>query len=146
MFGNLMLKRRVECAKRNCNAIRCFGLIGPGKAGAALRTESTKYASCGFVQAQPLLAANPLKLHDSNVSVTAAGCTVLFLTHGAMAVTAGYKLTDNSITNGATKTAARIRHVRFPHIGVLSMVLEILRTERSKSDLCVPHLKIKTCF
>jgi len=32
------------------------------------------------------------------------------------------------ITNGATKTAARIRHVRFPRIDVLFMLLEYLQS------------------
>jgi len=56
-----------------------------------------------------------------------------------MAVTAGYELTVDVITNGATKTAARIRHVRFPRIDVLFMLLENRGTERSKNDLSVPH-------
>jgi hypothetical protein len=68
------------------------------------------------------------------IPITAAGCTVLFLTHGAMTMTGGFELTVHVITNGATKTAACIRHVRFPLFDVLSMVLENLGTERSKNE------------
>jgi hypothetical protein len=83
---------------------------------------------------QQWLTAKPLKLLDGYIPVTAASCTVLFLTHGAMAMTAGYELTVNLITNGATKTATCIRHVRFPLIDILFMVLENLGTERSKNE------------
>jgi hypothetical protein len=95
---------------------------------------------------QHFLTMTPFKLPDRYIPITAAGCAVLFLTHRAMAVTGGFELTVHVITNGATKTAARIRHVRFPHIDVLFMLLENRGTERSKNDLSVPSLKRKICF
>jgi len=98
---------------------------------------------------QHFLTLAPLKLPHRYIPITAAGCTVLFLTHRAMAMTGGFELPFHLITDGATKTAASIRHVRFPRIDVLFMLLENRGTERSKNDLSVPILTIlkrKICF
>jgi hypothetical protein len=51
---------------------------------------------------QQWLTTKPLKLPNRYIPVTAASCTVLFLTHGAMAMTGGFELTVHLITNGAT--------------------------------------------